>query len=556
MRLSRSSKHYDAIEPDEILIDAANLPAYDTARLEGKIERPFSEKTFTQFLLAVGLVSILFLGKLFTLQVVDYQPLAARAEENRLAQSLVLAERGLIVDRHGEILAENTTAPDGSYERTYPLKEAAAHVVGYVSYPKKDAQGNWFQETTEGVVGIESILNDALRGENGIEIAETDATGDVVSGSIVRKPVTGATVALSLDAGIQKALYDSIRERSRASNWQGGTGVLMDVQTGEILALASYPSFDPEVMSSGNPKEIVDGYLVSERSPFLDRAVSGVYTPGSVVKPFVALAALEEGIIVPEKEILSTGSISVPNPYDPSKPSVFRDWKAHGWVNMREAIAVSSDVYFYEIGGGFEGQRGLGITRIEEYMKKFGFGSVTGIALAGEEPGIIPNPEWKAAVFDGEPWVLGNTYHTAIGQYGFQATALQLVRAVAALANGAVLVDPVIEKNVRGRTVTLDVAEANLTVVTEGMRSAVTEGTAQALSVPGIRVAAKTGTAEIGARKEFTNSLIIGYFPYEKPRYAFALVMEKAKAGTLEGAPAALRPVLEWIVQNRPEMAE
>jgi penicillin-binding protein 2 len=225
-------------------------------------------------------------------------------------------------------------------------------------------------------------------------------------------------------------------------------------------------------------------------------------------------------------------------------------------VDARHAIAVSSDVYFYEVGGGFQGQPGLGIARIEKYMRLFGFGTETGIALPGEEFGTIPNPEWKANIFDGERWFLGDTYHTAIGQYGFQVTVMQLLRGVAGIANGGTLVTPVLEAGAQGLRTNVPLAAANLEVAREGMRLCVTEGICQALAVPGIHAAGKTGTAEIGAHKEFINSLIIGFFPYEHPRYAFAVVMERARAGTLQGASSVMGEVLRFVAAEKPEMTQ
>ena len=154
------------------------------------------------------------------------------------------------------------------------------------------------------------------------------------------------------------------------------------------------------------------------------------------------MGALTEGVIDPYKKILSTGSISIPNPYFPDQKTVFKDWKAHGWTDMREAIAVSSDVYFYEIGGGFESQKGLGIVNIEKYAQLFGIGQKTGIDLPDEKGGIIPGPEWKIKNFKGEPWRIGDTYNTVIGQYGFQVTPLEMVRAISAIANYGTLVTP------------------------------------------------------------------------------------------------------------------
>ena len=552
----KRKRQYQAVEPDEILIDAANLPSFDTARLEGRIERPLGLPTFRTLGLLIALVLVAFTAQLTYLQVFEHDRLVARAEANRLQSSSVPAERGLIFDREGELLARNIQGdtPTSTPKRGYPAGTAAAVVVGYVSYPKQDQNGYWYQEHTEGVSGAEALYDESLRGENGISIAETDATGEVVSGSVVRKARAGTDVRLSLNLGVQTALYNAIRTRSEEVGWKGGAGAVMDVETGELIALVSYPTFDPKVMSDAAPKEAVDAYLTDSRSPFLDRVVTGLYTPGSVVKPFVGTAALEEHIISPEKQILSTGSISVPNPYDPDKPSVFKDWKAHGWVDLRHALAVSSDVYFYTVGGGYQDQQGLGIANIEKYMRLFGFGSPTGVALSGEEAGVIPNPEWKAENFDGERWFLGNTYHTAIGQYGFQVTPIQLVRATAAIANGGYLVSPVLEAEKRGDKKKLDISDANLQIIREGMRLAVTEGIAQALAVSGVRAAAKTGTAEVGARKEYINSLVIGFFPYEHPKYAFAVAMEQAKAGTLSGAPAVMGEVLRWIVANKPEM--
>lgn len=553
----RRRRRYQAIEPDEILIDAQNLPGFDAVRLQGKIERPIESTAYRNFFIVSGTIALVFVLQLGKLQVVESAALKERAEANRLAETLIIAERGVISDRFGEPLALNTPLPEeGFAARAYPLGAAASHVVGYVSYPKKDQNGFWFQTEVVGTFGVESLYNSSLAGENGVEIKETTATGDVVSGSVVRAPEHGVDVALSLDAALQQTLYDLIAERSESSGFVGGSGVIMDVETGELLALVSYPSFDPTLLAEGGDSETIDAYFNDPRSPFLDRAISGLYTPGSVVKPFVALAALEEGVISPEKEIESTGSISIPNPYDPTKSTLFRDWKAHGWTDMRRAIAVSSDVYFYAVGGGYKDQKGLGISAIDEWMRRFGFGTPTGVALENEAGGVVPNPSWKAETFEGEQWFLGNTYHTSIGQYGFQTTVIQLARAVASLANGGVLVEPTIERGAQVERTPLNVNGEHLEIVREGMRLAVTEGTAAALNIPGVSVAAKTGTAEVGARKEYINSLIVGFFPAEKPQYAFAVVMERGKAGTLTGAPLVMRELLSWMERERPEMLD
>ncbi len=549
-------RRYQPVEPDQIFIDAANLPQFDTARLEGQIERPITSKTYRNFLLLSGLIGLVALGQLLHLQVLRFDSFSARAEENRLAHTTIISERGLLLDRTGVALTFNApSVKPGLAEREYPLGESAAHVVGYVSYPKRDQNGFWYQDQSAGITGLERIMDTRLAGKNGITIVETNAEGTEVSGSIVREAESGEDIRTSLDAGIQQTLLDALKKNAEQYGWRGGAGVIMDIHTGEIIALSSYPSFDPETISGGEPDDVIAELVSDPRSPFLDRATAGLYATGSTVKPFIAVAALEEKIITPEKEILSTGSLSVPNPYDPSKPSIFKDWKAHGFVDMREALAVSSDVYFYEIGGGFENQKGLGISTIEQYLRLFGFAAPSGIPLAGEAAGVIPNPEWKARNFNGEQWFLGDTYHTSIGQYGFQATMMQLVRAVAAIANGGMLVTPVMEEGERGAQVFLSLDPENLKVIREGMLLGVTSGTVLPLSMPQISVGAKTGTAQVGVHNEFINSLVEGFFPFDEPRYAFALVLERAKTGTPQNSAAiAMRETLEWIAVHRPTM--
>jgi penicillin-binding protein 2 len=226
---------------------------------------------------------------------------------------------------------------------------------------------------------------------------------------------------------------------------------------------------------------------------------------------------------------------------------------------MRRAIAVSSDVYFYEIGGGFQGQAGLGIDKIGEYLKMFGISQKTGIDLPGEVAGTIPSPAWKAENFPNDPsWRIGDTYHTSIGQYGTQVTPIQMVRADAAIANYGTLLVPHVVTNsdlTKGDTpITLNIPKSYFDVVHEGMRAGVTDqGTAAALDIPAVKIAGKTGTAQIGAHNEYVNSWVSGFFPYDNPRYAFVIAMERAPAGTLVGAPYVGLQLFQWMAANTPE---
>jgi penicillin-binding protein 2 len=318
-----------------------------------------------------------------------------------------------------------------------------------------------------------------------------------------------------------------------------------------LLALTSYPEYNINLMTNATSTEDnarIDADLKNKANKFLNRVTSGLFTPGSTVKPFIAYAALAEGVITPEKQILSTGALVIKNKYG-GPDTVFKDWKAHGYVDMRQAIAESSDEYFYQVGGGYMSQKGLGIERIDAYARMFGFGTTTGIDLPTEKSGTIPTPEWKKKVF-GEDWLLGNTYHTSIGQFGFQLTPLELVRSVASIANGGKLVRPHLVTTNTSPNIDLKLDQEKLKVIQEGMRRAVLGQTAQALDISGVEVAAKSGTAELGVTKELVNSWISGYFPYERPRYAFVVMMEKGSRHNPTGAVFAMREVLEWMRDN------
>ena len=342
----------------------------------------------------------------------------------------------------------------------------------------------------------------------------------------------------------------------------------MDVKTGELLAMTSYPEYDPGILSSGSDAKTIVSYFRDDRTPFLNRVISGLYVPGSVVKPIFALAALNESIITPEKQILSKGHISIPNPFFPGKLSVFRDWRVHGYVDMKRALAVSSDVYFYTIGGGYEDQNGLGIYKLGEYARMFGLGSTTELNLDNEGIGNIPTPEWKAENFDGDKWRIGDTYISSIGQYGFLVTPIQMVRVAAALATDGKIIKPsallktlpegsdnLNQASYTGEFKTIDISNEMFEVVKSGMRRGVTDsdGTARALNIPEVTVAAKTGTAELGVSKKLVNSWSIGFFPYENPRFAFAIVMEKGSRENTVGANLVMRNLLIWMAGNTPE---
>jgi len=540
------------IAPDEIFLDSSNLPQFNVHQFEGRLERPISTRTFFLVGLFFFIIVLLFVTKLWNLQITRAEEFAYLSDNNNLRHSLIVASRGVVYDRNGVPLIQNEVSEEHSdfATRKYSDLSGLSHLLGYVSYPSKDSSGFYYNQDFIGKDGIEKAYNDELSGKNGVKIVEVNALGKVESANLILLPEDGKSLTLSIDSRVQNKLYELISGLSAQIGFEGGAGALMDIKNGEILAITSFPEYSSQVLSDGSDRSAIASYLEGKGKPFLDRAISGLYTPGSIVKPFLAIGALEENVITPEKEILSTGSISIPNPYDPKKKTIFNDWRPQGYVDMRHAIAVSSDVYFYEIGGGFESQKGLGIEKIEKYLRLFGFGEETTGSFFNGPAGIISSPVWKSENFPKDPWRIGDTYNSSIGQYGTQVTPLQSLRAVAAVANGGTLLDPSITLGGEVVSKVLGLAPENVKVAQEGMRLSVQSGTASGLNVPQVKIAAKTGTAELGSKKQFVNSWVTGFFPYDHPRYAFTVVMEKGPHDNTIGALYVMRQLIEWMTEN------
>jgi len=559
-------RKYHEIDPDEILMDSHNISRFDRDQFEGRIEKPISKPTLYSVLFVFLFIAVVYIFQAGNLQLLHGSEYRERSQANILRPVPIFAARGIIYDRNGVALAWNapysfgTTTPVDAEsfvaERDYATTTGLAHVLGYVQYPSKDNNGFYYQEDFNGVDGVEKYYDSLLQGVNGSRLIEVDAHGKVVSENVVHPAEPGQSVNLSIDSRVQSALFNNIKDIATKAGFNGGAGIIMDVNTGEVLAMTSYPEYSPQIMSDKIDQSAIKGFLTNKNQPFLNRIVNGLYTPGSIVKPYIAMAALTEHSMDPLKIIHDTGSISVKNPYNPTQVSVFRDWKVLGDLDMRHAIAMSSDVYFYTVGGGYGDQQGLGITRLDKYLSMFGFGSTTPPSFFSGPSGLVPSPAWKQKTF-GEDWYLGDTYHTSIGQYGFQVTPIQVIRAVSALANEGTFLTPTILKASSSTEPkidrTLSLAKSDFDIVHQGMRMGAEFGVAKALGVPYVDVAAKTGTAELGVSKANVNSWVTGFWPYENPKYAFAVVMDHGSVANVVGAAAVMRQQLDWMHENTPE---
>lgn len=420
-----------------------------------------------------------------------------------------------------------------TFIRSYPYGPAAAHLIGYTSDPTpQDIAKNpqLSADADVGKNGIEASYDSLLQGLAGQAATLVDAKGKALGEEVMRQPSAGKPLHTTIDADLQKLSYDILLKHLQQKNLQNGALVAIDPRDGSIRALVSLPSFDPNMFAKGINAEDYNALQSNPAKPLFDRAIAGTYPSGSVIKPLLASAALAKNIISPDKVLQTNGSISVPSVYNPSVLYTFHDWKNNGAVDMRRAIAVSDDIYFYTIGGGFNGQQGLGVDNIDTYLHIFGWGQKTGIDLPGEAAGFVPDPQWKKST-TGEDWFIGDTYHISIGQGGILATPLQIASSIAAISNGGTLYQPHILQEDNPKSTKLPFSQDILQVVQQGMREAVTGGTSQILKDLPFEVAAKTGTAQTMVGVD-THAWFVAYAPYENPTLVMAVLIENGGEGT------------------------
>jgi penicillin-binding protein 2 len=449
--------------------------------------------------------------------------------------------------------------------RHYPLGEEFAHVVGYVGridereLARLDSR-NYGGTTHIGKIGVERHYEDVLHGEAGYQQVEVNAQGRVLRVLERQPPVPGQDLVLTLDAGLQAAAREAMDGRN-------GAIVAMDPVTGEVLAMVSKPSFDPNLFVHGIPVPIFNALRDDRYQPLFNRALSGQYPPGSTLKPLIGLAGLENDVITAARTMYARGYYTLPN--DDRR---YRDWRrqGHGLVNLDKAIAQSSDVYFYDLGYR------LGIDRISPFLGQFGLGQRTGVDTTGERPGLLPSREWKRAT-QNMPWFPGETLITAIGQGYMLATPMQLASVTSTLAMRGQRMRPHLLRGI------IDPASGDLQLreplpdtpvllrqpvhwdqVLQPMVNTVHRPNGTAYWSTGrelqYTMAGKTGTSQVfglaedeeydeeGLAKHLRDhALFIGYAPADAPRLAVAVIAEHGGSGGRVAAPIA-RKVMDYYL--------
>lgn len=508
----------------------------------GPSER-FSEIAFFGFLIFVGFFLAILILRLFQLTIVKGQYYRTLSENNRVKEFLIEPKRGEIIDRKGFVIAKNLDAnTEESFnqikknqdriisKRIYESPDAIAPLIGYRQLAdEKDLKSdNCLYKIKSGdkigKKGAEKLFNCDLKGEPGKKLIETDSGGNFFRTINIIPPLDGKNIQLALDLELQKKAFELLKEKK-------GAIVASIPKTGEILTLASSPSFNPEDFESGND---VEKYFTDKDKPLFNRASEGSYPPGSLFKLVTATAALEEKAVDEKTQFEDKGTIT-------AGPITFGNWyflqygKTEGMVDIVKAIKRSNDIFFYLAG------EKTGVDKIKKWAEMFELGKKTGIGI-DETEGLIPSTFWKEATLN-DHWYTGDTYNFSIGQGYLGTTPLQMNMVTSAIANDGTYCKPELLKVQNCKM--LPISQKTLDLIHEGMKQACsTGGTGWPLfdfkaNGKSIQTACKTGTAESHAKSGMPHAWITVYAPYEKPEIALTVLVEEGGQGSDVAGPIA-----------------
>lgn len=449
---------------------------------------------------------------------------------------------------------EITALPKREYRKDMGL----AHILGYVGKMSKEDVNDYPDYPTSGQIGktgIESSYDAYLRGVSGENQVEIDSSGQIKRVLKTVPAQIGSTVKLNLVSELQKVLYDELKSAIEKSGGKSGSAIALDPQTGGIYSMVSLPDYDLNIFSGRTDKGEYSKLIEDPNLPLLNRAIGGLFPPGSSIKPFVAAAGLDAGVIDEDTSIITPSEIKIGE-------WVFPDWKPHGSADVKTAIAESNNIFFYAVGGGYDKISGLGSDRLKSYLDEFGFSSETGIDISGEQSGLVPNEEWKKEKKN-ENWYVGDTYHMSIGQGDLLVTPIELATATSAIANGGTLYEPrfvseilnaetgEVEREIIPSIAKKDfISSESLRIVREGMRQTITDGSGYSTfgdDFP-IEVAGKTGTAQFGTEDK-THAWFTSYAPYNDPKLVITVFIEAGGEGYQTAAPVA-KAAFKWYADN------
>jgi penicillin-binding protein 2 len=529
---------------------------------------------FLRGFLVLGFL-ILF-GRLLDLQVIKGSYFRVLSEENRIRRVPILAPRGKILARGGEVLVDNKevkkkimfdplsgfekvdVVEGGSDEslitewvRDYKMGAALAHVTGYVGEVNADELGKIRGQCPDkgprrlggivGRTGLEQQYECRLSGVDGEELIEVDATGRQVRVLGKRDPIPGEDLKTTIDYGLQQKVYSLMKDKRGA--------VVITDERGQILALVSTPSYDPNVLVSDDDSTKRSQVITDENLPLFNRAIGGTFHPGSTFKPIVAISALQEGKIDKNYTFDDTGQIVIKTIYGTYS---YKNWYftqyggVEGNINLVRALARSTDTFFYKVG------ELTGIDGIDKWAQALGLSDKTGIDLPGEVTGLVPGPVWKMRV-KGERWFLGDTYNVSIGQGDLAVTPVELNSSILAIANGGYLCRPGLfstDDTMKDRCKQVDLSDENTELVKKGMEGVCEAGgTAYPFfgfsETSGVKVGCKTGTAQ--NVNEDPHAWFVAFAPAEEPEIIATVLVENGGEGSQVAAPIAREIFNYWF---------
>lgn len=529
------------------------------------------------YILSLVLFFIIFL-RLFHLQIIEGRGNRELADSNRIQIKIVHAPRGVIFDRNGIVLAANSPAFRLYYSdskkarlipreealelevkndpqaadlevdnvRSYPMGEKTAHVVGYVGEISeaqlKDAQyKNYRQGDRIGQSGIEAQYEKILKGVDGGEIIEVDSLGKKLRTLRTNPPIPGQNIYLTMDADLQDKIYQQLVAALSKVGSCCGAALAMDPNTGQVLALLSLPSFNPNIFTALVDEAEISQIFSRSDSPILNRAIAGTYPPGSTFKIVSSLAGLGSGKINAETSFEDTGVMYLGT-------FKFTNWyfnqygRVEGAVNLLKALQRSNDIYFYQVG------RTVGEDILVDWGKKLKMGAKLNIDLPEEAEGLLPTDEWKRKTF-GEVWYPGDTLHMAIGQGFVLTTPLQILGITSFIAEGGILYKPQLILKAVPKVLVSNIASADkIKLIKTGLKLVPKQGgTAWPFFTFPIPTAGKTGTAEYGDPKDRTHAWYTGFAPADEPKIALTVLVEGGGEGSSVAAPI-VKEAFRWYL--------
>jgi penicillin-binding protein 2 len=467
--------------------------------------------------------------------------------------------------------------------RVYEYGDVLAQVLGYTGRMSDDEVAEYRRRgylTSErvGKTGVELTYESRLRGTPGRRQIEVDATGKEVRVLSQEAPRPGASLVLSIDAELQRGVTQILSSAVAGLASPKAVAMIMDVRTGELLAMVSLPTYNNNLFSYSVDDDAYDALLTNPAKPLLNHGVAEKFPPGSTFKIVTGLAALQEGVATTRTTVVSRGTLLVPRDFDNRSFDSFPDWHPNlGALDFYRGVAMSSDIYFYCLSGGHcpQVENPLGSVRLARYARMFGFGELTGIDLPNETDGLVGDAEWLKQTTQGrQQWYTGDTFYLGMGQGYIEATPLQVLRMAAAVANGGDLLRPRVVREIRdseGNVIEparpdvvrhIDVSPEHLQTMRLAMRLAVTEGTASKAGIPGVAVAGKTGTAEFGQRlgagsiygRYKEHGWMVAFAPYDEPEIAVVVFNEEG-SGANTAAPTTAR-IIEYYFSQRSRLVQ